>query len=197
MANLMQAYTWTSVRDRAGKAIMLTLAHLAWSVKGTGRLGLAGIALLAASGVFFLSTYLPLRGDTQALNLQLDGMRGTQSSVPRHAPINSGAQLLSSLPARGDMPALLGVVLAQANAAHLTIDSGKYDESVMKGGGLVRYRVNFPLVGSYPQIRQFIDALLTAMPNVAVSDLSVQRKAITDGAVEAQVGLTVFTRERS
>ena len=197
MANLMQAYTWTSVRDRAGKALVVTLARLAWSVKGTGRLGLAGIALLAASGVFFLSTYLQLSNDTQALSLQLDGLRSTQRAVPRQLPVNSEAQLLSSLPARSDMPALLGVVLAQANAAHLTIDSGKYDESVMKAGGLVRYRVNFPLVGSYPQIRQFIDGLLTAMPNVAVSDRSVQRKAITEGAVEAQIGLTVFTRERS
>ncbi|MBS0419502.1 MAG: hypothetical protein JSR66_17460 [Proteobacteria bacterium] len=197
MANLMQAYTWTSVRDRAGKAFILMLERLAWSVKGTGRLGLAGIALLVASGVFFLSTYLQLSRDTQALGLQLEDLRNTQRSVPRQAPVDTAAQLLGSLPARGDMPALLGVVLAQANAAHLTIDSGKYDESAMKAGGLVRYRVTFPLVGSYPQIRRFIDALLTAMPNVAVSDLSVQRKAIADGVVEAQVGLTVFTRERS
>jgi len=192
----MQPFTGSAARDRVAKAVGLGLARAAWSVRRTGRLGLAGIAMLGASLVFFVSTYLQLSNDARTLRTQVESL-GTQRSLPRKVAVSPEVQLLRSLPARGAMPALLGTLLRQADAAHLTIDSGKYEETAMKVGGLVRYRVTFPLSGPYPQIRQFIDALLTAMPAVAVSELSVQRKTIGDGAVEAQVGLTVFTRETS
>jgi len=196
MAHLIQSNTWVTARARAGNTGRLMLARAAWSVKRTGRLGLGGIALLGASLVFFVSTYLQLSNDTRTLATQLASL-GTLRSAPRNVTVNPEVELLRSLPSRGAMPSLLGTVLRQADAAHLSIDSGKYEETAMKAGGLVRYRVTFPLSGPYPQIRQFIDALLTAMPSVAVSELSMQRKTIGDGAVEAQVGLTVFTREKS
>jgi hypothetical protein len=196
MANLMKAFTLIPAREGAVRAVRLAVARAAWSIKRTGRLGLAGIALLGASLVFFVSTYLQLSGEARTLSGQLESL-GTQRAVPRKVTISPQAQLLRNLPARDQMPSLLGVLLSQASAAHLTIDSGKYEESSLKVGGLVRCRVTFPLTGAYPQIRQFIDALLTALPTVAVSELSVQRKTIADGTVEAQVGLTVFTREKS
>lgn len=195
MAHLMQSNTWVAVRARAGNNTRLMFARAAWSVKRTGRLGLGGMALLAASLVFFVSTYLQLSNETQTLRTQLASL-GTLRSVPAKVTVNPEVQLLRSLPSRAAMPSLLGTLLRQADAAHLSIDSGKYEETAMKTGGLVRYRVTFPLNGPYPQIRQFIDALLTAMPTVAVSELSMQRKTIGDGAVEAQIGLTVFTREK-
>jgi hypothetical protein len=196
MANLMKAFTLIPARDGAVRVVRLALARAAWSIKRTGRLGLTGIALLGASLVFFVSTYLQLSGEAQTLGRQLESL-GTQRPAARQVTVNPQAQLLRNLPARDQMPSLLGVLLSQASAAHLTIDSGKYEESSLKVGGLVRCRVSFPLTGPYPQIRQFIDALLTALPTVAVSELSVQRKTIADGTVEAQVGLTVFTREKS
>jgi hypothetical protein len=44
-------------------------------------------------------------------------------------------------------------------------------------------------------VRQFIDATLTALPTVALSELSLTRKTIGDGSVEAQIRMTLFTRE--
>jgi Tfp pilus assembly protein PilO len=112
----------------------------------------------------------------------------------RPVAASESAATVRDLPGRADMPALLGVLFEQANAAHLSIDTGKYDMTTTKAGGVVRYKVSFPVVGPYPQVREFIDATLKAMPAVAISDLSLERKSIGDAVVEAQIRLTVFTK---
>jgi len=155
---------------------------------------MSGLALLATALVFLVSTYLPLAREVDGLRAQLQSARVEAVSAP--VPVSdSGAALLRNLPARTQMPALLGVLLNQAAAAHLSIDTGKYETSPLKSGGVTSYQVSFPITGSYPQVRQFIDATLVALPSVALSELSLTRKTIGDGSVEAQIRLTVFTRD--
>jgi Tfp pilus assembly protein PilO len=170
------------------------LPQLLWSAHRTGRLGMSGLALLATALIFLLSTYLPLTREIEELRGQLQSARVDAVSAPAPAS-NSGALLLRSLPTRTQMPALLGVLLKQAAAARLTIDTGKYETAPLKSGGVTSYQVSFPITGSYPQVRQFIDATLVALPSVALSELSLTRKTIGDGSVEAQIRLTVFTRD--
>jgi Tfp pilus assembly protein PilO len=157
-------------------------------------MGLTGIALLVASLVFLVSTHLPLAHEIENLSSQLTVAR--VRTVDRPAPVRDhGIALLRSLPSRAQMPALLGLLLKQADAAHLSIDTGKYETTALKTGGVMTYQVSFPIVGSYPQVRQFIDATLTALPAVAMSELSLTRKTIGDGEVEAQIRLTAFTQD--
>jgi hypothetical protein len=92
------------------------------------------------------------------------------------------------------MPQVLGILLQQADAAQLSIDTAKYEISTSKSGALIRHRIAFPVEGSYPQVRQFIDATLRALPELAINDLSITRKAIGDPTVEAQIRMTIFTR---
>jgi hypothetical protein len=170
------------------------MPRLAWSIQRTGRLGLSGLALLLASAVFLVSTYIPLAHELDSLREQ------AKSPSPRTVADStsvgdSGAALLRSLPARGQMPALLGVLVQQADAAHLSIDTGKYESTALKSGAVMTYKISFPVTGPYPQVRRFIDATLAALPAAAVSELSITRKAIGDSAVEAQIRLTVFTRD--
>src|SRR3989442_10882226 len=62
----------------------------------------------------------------------------------------------------------------------------------MSSGG-VRIQIAFPVTGPYPQIRAFVDATLATMPAGALSDLVLDRKAIADGNVEAQIRMTLYT----
>jgi hypothetical protein len=169
------------------------LPRVVWSVSRTGRPGLVGLALVAASVVFFLSTHLKVLDDVASLRSELATARARADAAPPPAASDVGATV-RSLPKRADMPALLGVLLEQANAAHLTIDTGKYEFNATKTGAVVRYKVSFPVTGPYPQVREFIDATLKAMPAVAISDLTLERKSVGDAAVEAQIRLTVFTK---
>jgi Tfp pilus assembly protein PilO len=168
------------------------LPTIAWGASRTGRSGLAGLALLLASALFFFSTHLQMTDQVAGLRTEL----ATATTRAATAPVVAAdpATALRSLPSREQMPALLGTLLKLADAQSLKIDTGKYDMSATKTGGVVRYKVSFPITGPYPQVRKFIDSTLVAMPAVAISELSFERKAIGEAAVEAQIRLTVFTR---
>ena len=163
-----------------------------WHLGRTGRVGLVGIALLLASAMFFFSTHLQVVRETAALRADLASARARTAASP--VVVNESAQALRHLPSRAAMPALLGVLLQQADAAHLTLDTGKYEMTTAKAGAITRYKVSLPVSGPYVQVRQFIDATLVALPAVAISELNIERKAIGDGAVEARLRLTFFTR---
>ncbi len=170
------------------------LPRVGWSLQRTGQLGLSGLGLLVASAIFLVSTHLPLARELDDLRAQVQST-SLQSAVVSTALRDSGTALLRSLPARGEMPAVLGTLLKQADAAHLSIDTGKYETTPLKSGGVMTYQISFPVTGPYPQVRQFIDSTLAALPAAAMTELSITRKAIGDGAVEAQIRLTVFTRD--
>ena len=170
------------------------LPHLMWSVQRTGRLGLTGMALIATSVIFLVSTHLPLTREVNDLREHLDTAQ-VRTDVTPVSVGDRGAALLHSLPPRTQMPALLGVLLKQADAAHLNIDTGKYETSALKSGGVITYEISFPVAGPYPQVRQFIDGTLAALPAVALSELTLTRKSIGDEMVEAQIRLTAFTQD--
>ena len=169
------------------------LPALAWWVGLTGRAGLAGLALLGASAVFLISTHLPMAQEVQKLRAELTEAQMRANTTPLPA-LSEPAKALQSLPARTDVPQVLGILLKQADAAQLTIDTAKYEISATKAGSLVRYRISFPIDGPYPQVRRFIDATLNAIPALAIDDLSISRKAVSDNAVEAQLRMTIFSR---
>ena len=189
------ARTLASIRRWLVQASEQWLPRLVWSVQRTGRAGLSGMALLLTSLVFLVSTHLPLAREVEELRSQFQVVRAQAVKTPVSVT-DSGAALLHSLPGRAQMPALLGTLLHQADAAHLTIDTGKYEATALKSGGVMTYQISFPVTGPYPQVRQFIDATLAALPAVAVTELSMTRKTIGDGAVEAQIRLTAFTQDR-
>jgi hypothetical protein len=168
--------------------------RIAWSLQRTGRTGLSGLALLAASVFFLASTHLPLVRELDDLRARLSSA-SAQAAVVTTPVTDSGAALLRSLPQRAQMPAVLGILLQQADAAHLSIDTGKYATTPLKSGGVMSYEISFPVTGPYPQVRQFIDSTLTSLPAAAMTELTLTRKAIGDDAVEAQIRLTVFTRD--
>jgi hypothetical protein len=54
---------------------------------------------------------------------------------------------------------------------------------------LCRYRVRLPLVGSYLQIRAFVEQSLQELPFASLDELSLRREGIASGELEA--GLTL------
>jgi Tfp pilus assembly protein PilO len=156
---------------------------------------LSGLGLLAAGIVFLVSTHLPLVHELNDLRAQTQWASTHAHAAAPRSVNEPGTFLLRSLPRRAEMPTVLGVLLHQAYAAHLNIDTGKYEATPLKNGGVMRYQISFPVTGPYPQVRQFIDSTLVALPAAAMTELSLTRKTIGDGVVEAQIRLTVFTRD--
>ncbi|HME37768.1 MAG TPA: hypothetical protein VKG63_02305 [Steroidobacteraceae bacterium] len=180
-------------RDYRVRLSNVWLPRVAWSVGRTGRAGLVGIALLGASVVFFFSAHQQVIEEVRQLRADLQTAQARAAAAPRPGPTDS-PQSMRNLPERTEMPQVLRVLLKQADAAQLEIDTAKYEISATKAGGLVRYRLSFPVDGPYPKVRQFIDATLNSMPALAIEDLSITRKAIADPTIEAQIRMTIFTR---
>jgi Tfp pilus assembly protein PilO len=170
---------------------------IGWQIRRTGRGGLIGIGLIATAAVFLMSTHWPLVTQVQTMQDDLQAALATAAKSankvvtvanddPRH--------LLDSLPDRAEVPKILGVILAQADAAGLSLETGKYDVAATHTGAVTRYHIGFPVTGAYPAIRTFIDSVLKEVPTASISELAIERKNIADGTVEANIRLTLFTR---
>ena len=169
------------------------LPRAGWTISRTGRPGLVGIGLLLTAALFLLSTHLEVAAEVEALRADLAAAQG-QARTPAADKVADPASAIRALPARTDMPAILRQLFSKATQARLAVDTGKYEINMMRSSGVARYQFTFPVTGSYPQIRGFIDATLATMPAVALSDLVLDRKSIADGDVGAQIRMTVYTR---
>ena len=56
-------------------------------------------------------------------------------------------------------------------------------------------RMTFPIHAGYPQLRNFMDRTLLALPSVAVEGLRIERKNVTDETVDAELKLSAFVRD--
>ena len=166
--------------------------RVAWTVGRTGRPGLVGIGLLFAAAVFLFSTYLGIADEVEGLRADLaaENRSGRTAAADRAADPTA---TLRSLPARSEILVVLHQLFTEAARARLAVDSGRYEVAATKESGVVRHLITLPVTGPYPQIRAFLDASLASMPAVALDDLALERKTITDADVEAQIRLVAFT----
>ena len=168
------------------------LPRAVWTISRTGRPGLVGIALLLGTALFLLSTHLMVAAEVETLRADLAAAQ-PQSRRAVADKVAGATSAASALPARADMPAVLHQLFDEVARARLAVDTAKYDVSAQSIGGVVRYQIAFPVTGPYPQVRAFIDSTLAKMPEVALSDLVLERKSIGSGNVEAQIRMTVHT----
>ncbi|HEX9052949.1 MAG TPA: type 4a pilus biogenesis protein PilO, partial [Anaeromyxobacter sp.] len=175
------------VAVRLGGAL---LARAGWTIGRAGRAGMVGVGLLLAAALFLVSTHLPVAAEVEALRADLTARSRAR---PDARSVAEPARAARALPARAEMPAILRQLFGAATQARLAVDTGKYEVDATKSDGLVRYRIAFPVTGPYPQIRAFLDATLSTMPAVALSEVALERRSIADANVEAQIRMTVYT----
>ena len=92
------------------------------------------------------------------------------------------------------MPTVIGQMFAEAKASGVSLDTGHYVYTAAKGGAIARYELEFPVKASYPDIRKFIDRTLATVPAAALGKLRLERKAVGDAIVAADVVFVVFVR---
>jgi Pilus assembly protein, PilO len=166
------------------------LQRLTWAIGRTGRAGLAGIALLLAAAVFLFSTYLPIASEVRAMRADVAAAKTAEAAPAADKAPVAGERVL---PARAEMPTILRQIFSRAAQAGLAVDNGKYELLAGGSSGIVRYQIELPITGPYPQIRSFIDATLASMPAVALNEITLDRKTIGEGNVDAQIRMTVYT----
>jgi hypothetical protein len=165
--------------------------RLQYQVMRLGPAGQAGLAALAAAAAVGIGALIPAYQALQTLNANL-----TRAEHPAavHAIEEAVPRLVASLPTRAQIPAVLGQMYAAAQASGVPLSVGHYAYSPAKSGALAHYDLEFPVKAGYPEIRTFIDRTLSAVPAAALAKLRVERKAVGDQAVNADIGFVVYVR---
>ena len=173
-------------------ALARTGLMLLYQMNRIGRVGAAGATILLFAVIFFFSTVLPQQRELRALEQQLRQAYHLDNAA-EPAPVRLN-RFINTLPKRGDLPKILDQVFTLASAAGVTLDHGRYELSPTRAGHLAQYRMTFPIKGRYPAIRQFIDSILTTVPSAALQGLRIERKAIAEDSVAADLRFSVFLR---
>jgi hypothetical protein len=176
---------------RAQAVATQLVPHVQYQIARLGPAGQVGLAALVAALVVAVSTLMPARHALQALTADI-----MQAQHPSAAALADQAapHLIASLPTRAQIPAVIGQIFIQAKEAGVSLDTGHYVYSPAKAGAIARYDLEFPVKASYPAIRGFINRTLSAVPAAGLGKLHVERKAVGDQVVNADIGFVVFVR---
>jgi len=182
----------TALQLRTERLLVRALPQVRYQLMRVGPAGLTGIAVLAAAAVAAIALLLPAHRSVLALRSEL-----TQAGhvVPGAAqPERSPREFAAALPTRTQIPALMGVVLAQATESGIVLEQGKYTFSPATSSRLARYSFEFPVKADYANVRNFINKSLAAIPALGLDKLHVERKNVGDTLVSADVGFVIYLR---
>jgi hypothetical protein len=175
----------------ARQSVVRSVTLLHYKLSRVGPAGMAGAAAMFIAGVLALAVLLPQHNALDSLQAQL--LRAKASLANPGAPM-SGARLVSSLPTREQIPRVLGQMLEQADQAGVALDQGHYTFLPARPGSLGRYTFEFPVKGAYPNVRDFIDRALIAVPAAGLTKLRIERKNVGDPQIAADIGFVVYVR---
>jgi hypothetical protein len=179
-----------------------------------GPMGLASLALLAITAMFLSLVLEPLQKKNLALESSLARNAGrTEAGLPAaggklerfyerlgtdQAPTDWLAKLYGIGKATGVelQSGSYRSVSASASANGATAGNGATaagPERAGAGGGgrIERYEIVLPVAGSYPQLREFLKRALVEIPVLSLDQLTLKRESRDDGAVHAELKMTL------
>ncbi len=166
------------------------LAETLYQARRLGAATIAGVAAVVLAVTLFIANNLPQGSAIAALKGQLAQLAPVAKSAP--GPLSAAA--LAALPPRGQAPEIVAKILEEARAAGVELPRGQYEYLPARDGVAARYRMTFPVQATYPQLRAFLDRTLVALPAVAVEGMRIERKAVGEPGVEAELRLSAFVR---
>jgi hypothetical protein len=189
------AQVFPTVIRQLRTAVNHFLPHARYQLLRLGPAGLTGAVASSAALVIGAFALLSLHAANEHLLAQISQGRHHRPG-PVITPQQDLLKVVSHLPMRSQMPVVMGQVLQQARAAGVELTKGQYTYSstAPSAGGLGRYELDFPLKAAYPGVRDFINRTLTAVPSAGLFKLSIERKSIGDGEVNADVRFVIFVR---
>ena len=160
-----------------------------------GIAGVLGIGVLLACAAFWISALKPIQTELAAQRAAFERM---QARSPLQPVLGGGRaeelrRFYNLFPSAADLTVELERLHRRARAVRLELAQGEY-RLERRPAGLWAYRVTLPVRGSYPEVRNFISAVLKEMPTASIDGLRFERKKAADAQLEAQLRLTLYAR---
>lgn len=163
--------------------------------------GVAGTGLLVVCMAFYL---LVIRQEQSRLDaardsviqLQKQGIRNANEAGRNQAPAEQLAEFYRMFPDDRKLLPWLEKIFTLAQGQNITLDRGEYKVARDKVGKLMRFQMNLSLKGEYPQIRKYLDSLLTEVPIASLEYFQLGRQKIGDPALEARIRLALYVEQQ-
>lgn len=161
-----------------------------------GPIGMAGLGLAGAAVAVMSTLVLPVQKQARAMNHQLAALADARSTLRDQSvrPADRAGDFLSRFPTRDQLPSVLAAFDASAAKSGVGLVEGSYRLETPKGAALSRYTLQFPLKGTYPALRNFVDRTLLAVPAASLDGMRFERAEVAEGLVEAELRFTIFVR---
>lgn len=158
------------------------------------RLGLAGsLALLLA--VFCIGFTSFVLTPTQAALAILNSQKSApvETITAKRLP-NKAEQLQAftqQFPPLANRTANVQKLMALAQSMQLALDEISYKSEQRPDDALTHYHIDFSVMASYPNMRQFLSTVLATLPNTSLDAINISRENTTDEVVATRVRLTL------
>jgi hypothetical protein len=174
-------------------------ALLARAGSRLGPTGCIGVALLVLAAGFHAGTVYPEQKRLQALHDELSAMakRASKAGDELRSPATDLEAFYAFFPAPDELPDILGKIYGAARSQGLILERGEYRVARSPLDGMLQYQLAFPVRGTYPQIRKFVDLALADVPALSLESAHFERQKIAETAVEAKITLAVQLGRKS
>ncbi len=180
LARLQQARAW----------VAHALLRLGWP--GWVGLAMLALALGAGLGLVMLDALAAERG-AELADARRDAALARALPVPKTA--NGDAQvLLARFDTAERLPDLVEDVHRRAAEFSIEIEQAEYRAQADLGGRALRCEFVLPARGSYPNLRNWLTAVLRAHPGATVLEFSLRRSGEGAGRLDARVRLAAYLR---
>jgi hypothetical protein len=163
----------------------------------SGPLGLIGAAILATCVGYYAGSIDPQRQHLESLRAEAD-IASSASTRPARQPVGDAGtrlqQFAAGFPQERELAALLGQLYAIGERESVRLSQAEYRFVEPDVLGMVQYKIQLPVVASYPALRRFVAAALSELPSLAVTQINLQRERIGQGQLDARLELTLYLR---
>lgn len=164
---------------------------LAWLMRRLGVLGIASLAVLAASLAAHVGLVAPLQERSHRLAQELGAaLPSAQVRPVKAVPQAQLAAFYGFFERRESADMWLAKLYGVAAASGLDWRSADYRLADARHR-LERYHISLPVTGTYAQIRKFLEGALVEVPVASLDHISFRRKESGEPRVEADIVLTL------
>lgn len=158
-----------------------------------GGLGMLALLLLAGALAFSFAVVQPLEAKSRSVAARL----AQSGALPRQdsaAAAGKLAELYDYLARPEQTTDWLAKLYAIGHATGVELRSASYSSE--QAGRIERYQIRLPVSGSYAQLREFLDRALAEIPVLSLDQMTLKRESRRDGAVQAELKMTLHRVRR-
>jgi len=176
--------------------------RVAYHVGQLGTVGIAGLLLLLLTGVAWVLPIQSIQEEIASTTAQLRALQQQNQAriaMPVDTSLSREQQLqefYGGFPSTMQVNDVLQTIYKAAAKRNLVLETGEYAWVQTNADPVARYKVTFPIKGTFAQLLEFMDTVLQENNTVALENLTIKRDKVETPELEAKLTFTIFAVAR-